>query len=105
MALMGGETMMRGYYYGRYRDKNMLAGQAEYRILPFSFSKRIGAAFFAGTAVVAPTIGSLRFDNLKLAGGAGIRYLVFPKKDIFVRFDVGVTKEGIGFYFFTGEAF
>jgi hypothetical protein len=105
MALMGGEIMMRGYYYGRYRDKNMLAGQAEYRILPFSFSKRIGAAVFASTAVVAPTIDNLRFDNLKLAGGGGIRYLLFPKKDIFVRFDVGVTKERIGFYFFTGEAF
>lgn len=105
MALMGGETIMRGYYSGRYRDKNMIAGQAEYRILPFSFSKRVGATVFAGTAVVAPGIGSLRLDNLKLAGGAGLRYLLFPKKDIFVRLDIGVTKEGVGFYFFTGEAF
>jgi len=30
---------MRGYYLGRYRDKNLLAGQIEYRILPFGFSK------------------------------------------------------------------
>ena len=37
---MGGESLMRGYYLGRYRDKNLLAGQVEYRILPFSFSKR-----------------------------------------------------------------
>jgi outer membrane protein assembly factor BamA len=80
LALMGGEIMMRGYYYGRYRDKNMVAGQAEYRILPFSFSKRIGAVVFAGTAVVAPSIGSLRFDNLKIAAGAGLRYLLFLKK-------------------------
>jgi hypothetical protein len=105
MALMGGETMMRGYYYGRYRDKNMIAAQAEYRMLPLSFSKRIGAVLFAGTAVVAPTIGSLDTKNLKLAGGGGIRYLLFPKKDIYLRMDVGVTKEGLGFYFFTGEAF
>jgi hypothetical protein len=60
---------------------------------------------FAGTAVVAPTIGSLDTKNLKLAGGGGIRYLLFPKKDIYLRMDVGVTKEGLGFYFFTGEAF
>ena len=105
MALMGGETMMRGYYAGRYRDKNLIAGQAEYRVLPLSFSKRIGFALFAGTAVVSSTIPGIRFDNLQVAGGAGIRYLLFPKKDIFVRFDVGVTKEGVGFYFFTGEAF
>lgn len=105
MALMGGETIMRGYYFGRYRDKNMIAGQVEYRILPLSFSKRIGAAVFASSAVVAPTTGSFRFDNLKIAGGAGIRYLLFPKKDIFMRFDIGITKEGLGLYFFTGEAF
>ncbi|TDH20705.1 hypothetical protein EXU57_21375 [Segetibacter sp. 3557_3] len=105
MAFMGGETMMRGYYYGRYRDKNMLAAQAEYRMLPFGFSKRIGAAVFAGTAVVAPRIGDFEAKNLKLTGGAGLRYLLFPKKDIFVRLDLGVTQEGIGVYFFTGEAF
>ncbi|MHA4846442.1 BamA/TamA family outer membrane protein [Flavitalea antarctica] len=105
MALMGGEIMMRGYYYGRFRDKNMLASQVEYRLLPFSFSKRIGATAFLGTAAVAPGPGSFRLDNFKLAGGAGLRYLLFPKKDIFLRFDVGITKEGIGFYFFTGEAF
>jgi hypothetical protein len=105
MALMGGETLMRGYYYGRFRDKNMLAGQVEYRLLPFAFSKRIGATVFAGTAVVAPRIGAFRLDDLKLSGGAGLRYLLFPKKDIFLRFDVGFTREGLGFYFFTGEAF
>jgi hypothetical protein len=47
----------------------------------------------------------LRFDNLKLAAGAGLRYLLFPKKDIFMRLDVGATKEGLGFYVMTGEAF
>lgn len=105
MALMGGETMMRGYYYGRFRDKQMIAAQAEYRLLPFSFSKRIGAAVFAGTAAVAPSLGAFQAKHIKLAGGAGLRYLLFPKKDIFVRFDVGVTNEGVGFYIFTGEAF
>jgi hypothetical protein len=105
MALIGGETIMRGYYLGRYRDKNMIAGQTEYRLLPVAFSKRIGAALFAGAAVLGPTVSNLRISDVKFAGGAGLRYLLFPKKDIFVRFDVGVTREGLGFYFFTGEAF
>jgi hypothetical protein len=43
MALMGGESMMRGYYFGRFRDKTMIAGQAEYRLLPLPFSKRMPA--------------------------------------------------------------
>lgn len=105
MALIGGETMMRGYYYGRYRDRNLLAGQLEFRMLPFAFSKRLGGTLFAGSASVAPAVRDFRLRDFKLSGGAGLRYLLFPKKDIFVRFDVGVTREGVGFYFFTGEAF
>ncbi|MCX7973665.1 MAG: hypothetical protein N3B16_04105 [Candidatus Aminicenantes bacterium] len=29
---IGGETIMRGYYSGRYRDKYLLAFQGEYRL-------------------------------------------------------------------------
>ncbi len=105
LALMGGEMMMRGYYQGRYRDKNMLAAQVEYRLLPFTFSKRLGATLFAGTATVAPTVSAFRLDRVQFAGGAGLRYLLFKKKDIYIRLDMGLTKEGPGFYFFTGEAF
>ena len=43
--------------------------------------------------------------NVLPTGGVGVRYLVFPKKDIFLRFDVGFTREGANFYVFSGEAF
>lgn len=105
MAMMGGEMMMRGYYQGRYRDKNLLSAQIEYRMLPFSFSKRFGATVFAGTAAVAPELGKFQLNTTQWAAGAGLRYLLFRKKDIFLRFDLGYTKEGPAFYFFTGEAF
>jgi hypothetical protein len=105
LALLGGETMMRGYYLGRYRDKNLLAAQAELRMLPLPFSKRVGATLFAGVGAVSPGIAAFRSDQALFSGGAGLRYLLFPKKDIFIRMDVGFTREGPGFYFFTGEAF
>jgi len=38
-------------------------------------------------------------------GGAGLRFLLFPEKDIYTRIDYALTKEGSGFYFFIGEAF
>ncbi|RYD68952.1 MAG: hypothetical protein EOP53_27970, partial [Sphingobacteriales bacterium] len=34
LALLGSEGLMRGYYYGRYRDRKYIAAQAEYRFLP-----------------------------------------------------------------------
>lgn len=102
LSLMGGETIMRGYYLGRYRDKNYLAAQAEYRFLPFGFSKRLGGAVFGAVGAVS---GSFPTDNYKWSAGAGLRYLLFPKKDIFTRIDVGVNPDGYGVYFYIGEAF
>lgn len=107
LALMGGESIMRGYYYGRYRDRNQLAAQLEYRFLPipFSFTDRIGAAVFAGAGKVFPEMNNFDLSNIVVSGGAGIRFLLFPKKDIYTRFDVAFTQEGPGFYLFIGEAF
>lgn len=104
---LGGESIMRGYYYGRYRDKNHVAAQVEYRFLPipFSFTKRIGAAAFASTGTVFNHVNDLSIPNMKFSGGAGLRFLLFPKKDIWTRVDYAFTKEGGGLYIFVGEAF
>ena len=105
MALVGNESLMRGYYTGRFRDKNYIAAQAEYRFLPFGFSKRLGAAAFIASGVVAPALNKFSINNILPSAGVGLRYLIFPKKDIFLRFDVGFTREGPAFYIFSGEAF
>ncbi|MGM9511557.1 BamA/TamA family outer membrane protein [Larkinella sp. GY13] len=105
LGLIGGESLMRGYYLGRYRDKNVLAGQAEVRWLPFGFSKRWGATVFAGLGTVSPTVRSFQVDQVRWAAGGGVRFLFFQKKDVFLRADLGVTREGTGFYISLGEAF
>jgi len=102
LSMIGGETMMRGYYLGKYRDKNMVGLQAEHRWLPFKFSKRLGGAIFAGVGSVAP---NLHFDKLLWTAGGGLRVLLFPKRDIYTRLDVGFNPDGYGVYFFIGEAF
>jgi hypothetical protein len=107
LSLMGGDSMMRGYYLGRFRDKNQLATQLEFRMLPLplGFSKRIGASAFAGTATVFPDFSKATIHKVVWAAGAGLRFLLFPKKDIYTRFDVAFTQEGPGYYLFIGEAF
>lgn len=107
LALMGGESMMRGYYTGRYRDKNQLAAQVELRFLPFKlgFTDRLGGAVFAGVGQVFPEFKKIDTRSLVWSAGTGVRFLLFPKKDIYTRLDFAVTAEGNGFYFFIGEAF
>ena len=107
LALMGGDSMMRGYYLGRFRDKNQLATQLEFRMLPLplGFSKRIGASVFAGTATVFPDFSKAAIHKVVWAAGGGLRFLLFPKKDIYPRLDVAFTQDGTGYYLFIGEAF
>lgn len=107
LAQMGGESMMRGYYFGRYRDNHQVATQVEMRFLPIplKFTNRLGAAVFAGTATVFKDLNNVTMPNLKFSGGAGVRFLLFPKKDIWTRADYAFTREGGGFYLFIGESF
>lgn len=105
LALLGGESLLRGYYLGRYRDKALLSAQVEARWLPFGFSKRWGGALFAGAGSVAPTVGDFRLDHFRWAAGGGIRFAIYPKKDVFIRGDIGFTREGRGVYISLGEAF
>ena len=105
LALMGGESLMRGYYLGRFRDKNLVAGQLEYRILPFTFSKKWGASAFVAAGQVYGESSTFSWNGMLPTAGAGIRYLIFPEKDIYTRIDLAFTREGSGVYFFIGEAF
>lgn len=107
LSLMGGENMMRGYYTGRYRDKHQVAAQAELRFLPLplGFSKRIGLAVFGSVATVADRATDLKLNNLIWSGGAGLRFLLFKKKDIYTRIDYALNAETSGLYVLIGEAF
>lgn len=102
LSMIGGEMIMRGYYFGRYRDNNMIALQTEHRWLPFPFSKRLGGAVFAGVGSVSD---NLHFDKVLWTAGGGLRLLLFPQRDVYTRLDVGLNPDGYGIYFFIGEAF
>ncbi len=101
-AKLGSDTMMRGYYTGRYRDKVMAAVQAEYRMPLFW---RIGIVGFAGIGNVAPRLGSLGFDDLKYSVGTGLRFRVSSRESTNLRMDVAFGKGTSGIYFTAREAF
>jgi hypothetical protein len=107
LALIGGESMLRGYYSGRYRDRNLVAAQVEYRMLPLplGFTKRWGAAVFAAAGNVFNRASEITLDRTHWSAGGGVRFLIFPKKDIYTRLDVAFTPEGRGVYIYIGEAF
>jgi outer membrane protein assembly factor BamA len=99
---LGGERLLRGYFQGRYRDRDLLAFQGEYR-LPVIW--RFGAAGFVGIGQVAPDLGSFGFDRFWIAGGAGLRFLLAEREGLNIRADFAVGEGSTGFYLSLGEAF
>ncbi|TDQ06568.1 surface antigen-like protein [Pedobacter metabolipauper] len=104
---MGNDEIMRGYYSGRYRDRNLLAAQAELR---YRYNNRFGLAAFAGTGQVFDN-GDLSMKSFKPSYGAGGRYFFDPEKGLSVRVDYGIgekranEKRQTGFYISLAEAF
>lgn len=101
---LGGDALLRGYYAGRFRDRQLLAFQGEYRA-PVWW--RLGIVGFVEAGQVARHPGDFAFDRFKTAVGAGLRIQLSRQEGLNVRadygwgFDVG---EG-GFYLSLGEAF
>jgi hypothetical protein len=99
---IGGFRFLRGYYTGRFRDKNFIFYQSEIRIPVYW---KFGVVAFAGLGQVAPDLKSFNLSGMKYTAGGGIRFLISKKENANIRIDYGFTKEGGGFYMIFGESF
>src|SRR5690606_8529334 len=103
---LGSDEIMRGYYQGRYRDKNMFAVQAELR---YRINPRLGAAIFSGAGTVFRSISQI--NALKPSYGAGLSYFFDLNHNSSVRIDYGFGEKRhgesrqSGLYLSLGQAF
>lgn len=103
LALLGGGRKLRGYYEGRFRDKNLLILQGEWR---FPIWKRIKGTIFGGTGAVSDRIRNFSVRQFRIAYGGGLRYLALKSQQIHIRLDFAWGQfNSSGFYLTIGEAF
>jgi hypothetical protein len=102
LAMLGGDELLRGYYLGRYREKNLVALDLEYR-LPIFW--RFGAVAFAGAGQVASSLLDLPSAPVRWTTGGGLRFALDPDEGLNVRLDFGIGPGTYGFYFTAREAF
>jgi outer membrane protein assembly factor BamA len=103
LPALGGQNRERGYFYGRYRDKNYMTLQLEYRQY---FWWRFGFVVFAGVGDVAPELTKFTFNDLKYSYGFGLRFLFNKEEKVNLRVDLGFGIDGnSGIYFGIEEAF
>jgi outer membrane protein assembly factor BamA len=103
LAEMGGDSKMRGYYMGAYRDNVLVDAQVEYRAPIWNI---LGATAWVGTGRVADSYSDLSPQGFHLSYGGGIRIRVDSKNNTNLRFDMGFGPGGWqGFYINFAEAF
>ena len=105
MQDLGGDMTMRGYYSGRYRDRNYVTAQAELR---YRFHPRIGIMGFLGTGSTFSDQHEMRFVP---SFGGGLRYFFSLEHNSSIRLDYAIgeqrpgEKRQSGFYLSISEAF
>ena len=97
---LGGSEDLRGYREYRFRDRNMVVFNAEYRWEAFS---GLDLAVFADAGQVAARPGDLHFRNFEKSYGTGFRFNT--AKSVFLRMDVGFSKEGQHLFVKFGHVF
>lgn len=99
---LGGDESLRGYFEGRFSDRNLLMGQVEWRQ---KITRLLGFTAFAGFGGVAPTIDQFSLSTMHPAAGLGLRLMVDPEENLNLRLDFSSGKDGIKYYFKIAEAF
>lgn len=88
LPTLGGSTTLRGYSTDRFRDRDVLLVNAEYR---FPVAHRIDAAAFYDAGTVAPRAGEL---TRHLAADYGVGLRIHSATHLLARVDVARGREG-----------
>jgi outer membrane protein assembly factor BamA len=96
-------TILRGYSTVHHIDRNMIAIQAEYRLVPVFW--RLGLTVFAGVSDVFGSFNEIGLNKLKYATGVGLRYQFSRKEKINIRADYGIGRKSSGDYIDINEAY
>jgi hypothetical protein len=96
----GGLNVGRGYQTFRFRDRNMLALQTEYR---YQINQLVNGAIFVDAGQVAPRVSAIGWSEFKTTYGAGVRF--GASGGAALRFDLAFGGDGPTFIFGLGHAF
>ncbi len=97
-----GYNILRGLENGRYRDRDMIAFQAEWR---YPIYKRFGGTIFMETAQVAEDLSDIHNDAWTSGAGIGLRYALNPSEKFNTRIDLSWVDSGFGLTIGMREAF
>jgi Omp85 superfamily domain len=102
LCLFGANNDLRGYEVGRYRDRALVAAQAEFR---FPLGERWGGVVFGGWGKVAPSFDTMSDEPDLPSVGLGVRWLAAEKARVNLSVDVAQGRDGGSVYVYVKESF
>ena len=100
LETLGGSEDLRGFREFRFRDKNQMVYNLEYRWEAFS---GLDMALFGDAGKVFANRSDFNLSNLEGAYGIGLRFNT--EQAVFLRIDVAKSHEGVRFFFKFGHVF
>lgn len=101
---LGGEETLRGFLYGRLRDKVSIHLGSEYRFPLHEINKiKIAGIVFIDIGRVYSSLDKIELNDLYMAYGGGLRFILSPSA--IVRLDMGFSYEGLGLNLTFGNTF
>jgi hypothetical protein len=108
LSELGNPYDLRGYYWGRFRDRSMLFGLLEYRHMfnrkhpnkKGSYESKHGVVTWAGMGSIGEKLNDL--ENWLPNAGIGYRFEIQPRINLRLDFGVGLESKGFYFNFFEG---
>jgi hypothetical protein len=91
---LGGSDDMRGFRPYRFYDDHHIVANAEYRWEAFA---GLDMALFFDAGKVVPKRSQINFHDLETSAGIGFRFNA--RNSVFMRLDLGFSREGVGFWF------
>lgn len=102
-SVLGGDKYVRGFFYGKFRDKHLSTLQLEGRT-PELYRCRL--ALILGVSNIYSSFDSFSIDNSLFNYGLGFRFLIDRKEKVNIRFDYVLgSANNDGFYIGFGESF
>ena len=89
LPTLGGSEDLRGFRESRFRDKHSLVFNLEYRWEAFS---GLDLAVFGDAGNVFEQVDDIKLDKLETSYGVGFRFNA--SKSVFLRMDIGFSREG-----------
>jgi outer membrane protein assembly factor BamA len=102
LCLFGAGADLRGYEVGRFRDRSMVAAQAEYR---FPLAGRFGGVVFGGWGKVAPSFSDMGDQPDLPSVGFGLRWLAAEKARVNLSIDIARGRDSTSLYVYVKESF